>query len=122
MTVTATGNPPRGRPRRRGALPYGGGEGSGCRCLDDAGQAAVDPGGLGVLCLAWGALAALTVASTRRPRTRGREQRTDLDARQMYQSLADADVTVSTAYLYGRMGRSRTGSDTSATSPSPRPT
>jgi hypothetical protein len=27
-----------------------------------------------------------------------------LDAQQIYQSLADADVTVSTAYLYGRTG------------------
>ena len=34
----------------------------------------------------------------------GRSEPISLDAQQMYQSLADADVTVSTAYLYGRIG------------------
>ena len=61
--------------------------------------------GLVTACLGWGVLAALMVeqhtsaahdvASVREPLS--------LEAQQMYQSLADADVTASTGYLYGRI-------------------
>jgi hypothetical protein len=61
--------------------------------------------GLVIACLGWGALAALMVeqhasaahdvASVSEPLS--------LEAQQMYQSLADADVTASTGYLYGRI-------------------
>ena len=56
-----------------------------------------------VLCLGWGVLAALTVqqhASAVSGAVDSSEP-LSLDAQRMYQSLADADVTVSTAYLYG---------------------
>lgn len=55
-------------------------------------------------CLAWGALAALMVsqhASAAGEATAASEP-LSLAAQQMYQSLADADVTASTGYLYGR--------------------
>jgi hypothetical protein len=61
--------------------------------------------GLVIACLGWGALAALMVeqhasaahdvASVSEPLS--------LEAQQMYQSLADTDVTASTGYLYGRI-------------------
>jgi hypothetical protein len=60
--------------------------------------------GLVAACLAWGALAALMVsqhASAAREATATSEP-LSLAAQQMYQSLADADVTASTGYLYGR--------------------
>jgi hypothetical protein len=56
------------------------------------------------LCLGWGVLAALTVeqhASAAADAVRSSEP-LSLDAQQIYQSLADANVTVSTAYLYGK--------------------
>jgi hypothetical protein len=56
------------------------------------------------LCLGWGVLAALTVeqhASAASAAVNSGEP-LSLDAQQIYQSLADADVTVSTAYLYGK--------------------
>ncbi len=58
------------------------------------------------LCLAWGALAAITVSqhASAADNVTGSSEPLSLDAQQMYQSLADADVTVSTAYLYGRTG------------------
>jgi hypothetical protein len=76
--------------------------------------------GLVIACLGWGALAALMVeqhasaahdvASVSEPLS--------LEARQMYQSLADADVTASTGYLYGRIqpfpGRQRYEHDIAA--------
>src|SRR6516225_2378123 len=61
--------------------------------------------GLVIACLAWGALAALMVgqhASAARDAASVSEP-LSLDAQQMYQSLADADVTASTGYLYGRI-------------------
>jgi hypothetical protein len=60
--------------------------------------------GLAAACLAWGALAALMVnqhASAAGEATATSEP-LSLAAQQMYQSLADADVTASTGYLYGR--------------------
>ena len=57
-----------------------------------------------VLCLAWGALAAFTVSqhASAAGNVADSSEPISLDAQQMYQSLADADVTVSTGYLYGR--------------------
>ncbi len=60
--------------------------------------------GLVAACLAWGTLAALMVsqhASAAREAAATSEP-LSLAAQQMYQSLADADVTASTGYLYGR--------------------
>lgn len=60
--------------------------------------------GLVAACLGGGALAALMVsqhASAAREATATSEP-LSLAAQQMYQSLADADVTASTGYLYGR--------------------
>jgi hypothetical protein len=56
-----------------------------------------------VLCLGWGVLAALTVEqhASAVSDAVGSSEPLSLDAQRMYQSLADADVTVSTAYLYG---------------------
>ncbi len=107
MTATATGNPPRGqaappgrarvRRQRRIGLP---------RASTTPGKLRLIQAALVVLCLAWGALAALTVSqhSSAADDVSGRSEPISLDAQQMYQSLADADVTVSTAYLYGRTG------------------
>ena len=107
MTATATGNPPRGpaappgqapvRRQRRIGLP---------RASTTPGKLRLVQAALVVLCLAWGALAALTVSqhASAADDVSGRSEPISLDAQQMYQSLADADVTVSTAYLYGRTG------------------
>src|SRR5579863_2156626 len=107
MTATATGNPPRGqaappgrapvRRRRRIGLP---------RASTTPGKLRLIQAALVIVCLAWGALAALTVSqhASAADDVSGRSEPISLDARQMYQLLADADVTVSTAYLYGRTG------------------
>ena len=61
--------------------------------------------GLVIACLGWGALAALMVeqhASAAHDAASVSEP-LSLEAQQMYQSLADADVTASTGYLYGRI-------------------
>jgi hypothetical protein len=60
--------------------------------------------GLVALCLGWGALAAVTVAqhASAAADVVGVSEPLSLDAQQIYQSLADADVTVTTAYLYGK--------------------
>jgi hypothetical protein len=106
MTATATGNPPRGqaappgrapvRRRRRIGLP---------RASTTPGKLRLIQAALIVLCLAWGALAALTVSqhASAADNVAGSSEPISLDAQQMYQSLADADVTVSTGYLYGRI-------------------
>jgi hypothetical protein len=62
--------------------------------------------GLVVLCLAWGVLATLMVSqhASAAHDVSASDETLSLDAQQIYQSLADADVTVSTAYLYGRVG------------------
>ncbi len=60
--------------------------------------------GLVLVCLGWGALAALTVSqhASAADNASATSEPLSLDAQQLYQSLADADVTVSTGYLYGR--------------------
>jgi hypothetical protein len=60
--------------------------------------------GLMLLCLGWGALAATTVGvhESAAADAVNASEPLSLDAQQMYQSLADADVAVSTGYLYGR--------------------
>ena len=107
MTATATGNPPRGqaappgrvpaRRRRRIGLP---------RASTTPGKLRLIQAALVALCLAWGALAAFTVSqhASAADNVASSSEPISLDAQQMYQSLADADVTVSTAYLYGRTG------------------
>jgi hypothetical protein len=57
--------------------------------------------GLVAVCLGWGALAALMVGQHASPASDATSisEPLSLDAQQMYQSLADADVTVSTNYL-----------------------
>lgn len=62
--------------------------------------------GLVISCLAWGALARLMVIqhTSAAHDVAATDESLSLDAQQIYQSLADADVTVSTAYLYGRTG------------------
>jgi hypothetical protein len=107
MTATATGNPPRGqavppgrarvRRRRRIGLPSASTTPGRLRLIQVA---------LVVLSLAWGALAALTVSqhASAADNVASSSEPISLDAQRMYQSLADADVTVSTAYLYGRIG------------------
>jgi hypothetical protein len=61
--------------------------------------------GLVVACLGWGALAALLVGqhASAAVDVASVSEPLSLDAQQMYQSLADADVTASTGYLYGRI-------------------
>jgi hypothetical protein len=60
--------------------------------------------GLVLACLAWGALAALMVNqhASAAGEAAATSEPLSLAAQQMYQSLADADVTASTGYLYGR--------------------
>ena len=107
MTATATGNPPLGqaappepapvRRRRRIRLP---------RASTTPGKLQLVEVALVVLCLAWGALAAFTISqhASAASNVGGTSEPISLDAQQMYQSLADAAVTVSTGYLYGRIG------------------
>jgi hypothetical protein len=54
-------------------------------------------------CLGWGVLAALTISqhADAAGQTVTAGEPLSLDAQQLYQSLADADVTVTTAFLYG---------------------
>ena len=111
MSTMVTGSPPRGQaaPRRQ-AVP-GGLQAHGPRRGFRLPRTSTTPGrlwliraGLVVLCLAWGVLATLMInqhTSAAHQVTASGES-LSLDAQQMYQSLADADVTVSTGYLYGR--------------------
>ena len=59
--------------------------------------------GLVILCLGWGALAALMVGqhASAAANVVSTSEPLSLKAQQMYQSLAGADVIVSTGYLYG---------------------
>jgi len=110
MSTTVTGSPPRGRaaPQRRGSA---GQAASQTRRRFGLPRPSTTPGrlwllraGLVIACLAWGALATLMVVqhtSAARGVTASDES-LSLDAQQLYHSLADADVTVSTGYLYGR--------------------
>jgi hypothetical protein len=85
------------RARRRFRLP---------RASTTPGKLWLVRAGLVILCLAWGALAALMVVqhASAAHDVAATDESLSLDAQQLYQSLADADVTVSTAYLYGRTG------------------
>src|SRR6266702_1624843 len=113
MTATVTGSgtatrrpAPAGRPaaRRRFALP---------RASTTPGKVRLIRMGLIIACLGWGALAALMVGqhASAAGDAASVSEPLSLDAQQMYQSLADADVTASTGYLYGRvqpfLGRQR---------------
>ena len=112
MSTTVTGSPPqrqvashRGgaggqaapRARRRLRLP---------RASTTPGKLWLVRAVLVILCLAWGALATLMVIqhASAAHDVAATDESLSLDAQQIYQSLADADVTVSTAYLYGRTG------------------
>jgi hypothetical protein len=111
MSTTVAGSPPRGQappnsqaapgqhqaraPRQRFRLP---------RASTTPGRLWLVRAGLLLLCLAWGVLATLMTSqhtsAARQVNATG--EALSLDAQQIYQSLADADVTVSTGYLYGR--------------------
>ena len=105
MTATVTGQrhggqAPRRRrgaaARRRFALP---------RASTTPGKVRLIRMGLVIACLGWGALAALMVGqhASAAADAASVSEPLSLDAQQMYQSLADADVTASTGYLYGRI-------------------
>jgi hypothetical protein len=89
MSTTLTGSPPR--------VP---------RASTTPGKLWLVRAGLVIVCLAWGALATLMVIqhTSAAHDVSATDETLSLDAQQIYQSLADADVTVSTAYLYGRTG------------------
>jgi hypothetical protein len=96
---TATGRPaPPGRAaaRRRLTLP---------RASTTPGKVRLIRMGLVLACLGWGALAAFMVGqhASAADDVVSVSEPLSLDAQQMYQSLADADVTASTGYLYGRI-------------------
>ena len=110
MTATVTGGGPVtggtviGRPaparrraaRRRFAFP---------RASTTPGKVRLIRMGLVIGCLGWGALAAVMVGqhASAAGDAASVSEPLSLDAQQMYQSLADADVTASTGYLYGRI-------------------
>ncbi len=102
-TVTGSGTATRrpasaGRPaaRRRFALP---------RASTTPGKVRLILMGLVIACLGWGALAAFMVGqhASAAADVASVSEPLSLDAQQMYQSLADADVTASAGYLYGRI-------------------
>ncbi len=105
MTATVTGSgtatrrpAPAGRPaaRRRFALP---------RASTTPGKVRLILMGLVIACLGWGALAAFMVGqhASAAADVASVSEPLSLDAQQRYQSLADADVTASAGYLYGRI-------------------
>jgi len=105
--TTATGST---APAGRAAGPGGPSPGHARRRRVGLPRASTTPGkvrlvraGLVILCLGWGALAALMVGqhASAAGDVVGTSEPLSLKAQQMYQSLADADVTVSTGYLYG---------------------
>jgi hypothetical protein len=107
MTATATGNPPRGHAAPAGRAPQRRRRAIGLpRASTTPGKLRLIQAALVALCLVWGALAAFTVGqhASAAGNVAASSEPISLDAQQMYQSLADADVTVSTAYLYGRIG------------------
>ena len=111
MSTMVTGSPPLGQAAPRGHAVPGGLQAHGPRRGFRLPRTSTTPGrlwlvraGLVVLCLAWGVLATLMInqhTSAAHQVTASGES-LSLDAQQMYQSLADADVMVSTGYLYGR--------------------
>ncbi len=97
-TGNATGTgAPAGRAvwRRRPGFP---------RASTTPGKVRLTRAALVLACVAWGALAALTVDQHASAASEAAvtSEPLSLAAQQMYQSLADADVTASTGYLYGR--------------------
>jgi hypothetical protein len=106
MTATTTGIPPLAQSTPPGVVPMRRRRIGLPRASTTPGKLRLIQAALVVLCLAWGALAAFTVSqhSSAASNVAGSSEPISLDAQQMYQSLADADVTVSTAYLYGRTG------------------
>lgn len=94
--ATGTGAPAgRAVRRRRPGFP---------RASTTPGKVRLTRAALVLACLAWGALAALTVDQHASAASEAAvtSEPLSLAAQQMYQSLADADVTASTGYLYGR--------------------
>ena len=94
-STAGPGGPAPGRARRRRiGLP---------RTSTTPGKVRLILVGLLVMCLGWGVLAALMVGqhASAADDVVGTSEPLSLKAQQMYQSLADADVTVSTGYLYG---------------------
>jgi len=93
MTATVT----RGGPAAVGTRGF-------LRASTTPGKVRLIRAGLVLACLAWGALAALTAGqhASAASEAASASEPLSLAAQQMYQSLADADVTASTAYLYGR--------------------
>ena len=115
MSTTVTGSPPQGQPGGRTASHRRGpGQQAPARTvLRRLPRASTTPGklwlvraSLVIVCLAWGALAAVMVIqhASAAHDVAATDETLSLEAQQIYQSLADADVTVSTAYLYGRTG------------------
>ncbi len=89
--------PPAGAPPARGRRRF-------LRASTTPGKLRLLLVGLVATCLAWGALAALTVSqhASAADAVVATDEPLSLDAQQIYQSLADADVTVSAGYLAGR--------------------
>jgi hypothetical protein len=112
MSTTVIGSPPRGQvaSHRRGTRGQGAPRAprrfTVPRTSTTPGQLWLVRAALVIVCLAWGALATLMVIqhASAAHDVSATDESLSLDAQQVYQSLADADVTVSTAYLYGRTG------------------
>jgi hypothetical protein len=113
MSTTITPSPPRGQVASQGRAAGGRAAPPARRRWFMFPRASTTPGklwlvraGLVIGCLAWGALATLMVSqhASAAHDVSATDESLSLDAQQIYQSLADADVTVSTAYLYGRVG------------------
>ncbi len=97
-TVTATVSPaPAPKAARRRGLGFP-------KASSTPGKVRLIRAGLVIGCLGWGALAVLMVGqhASAASDVAATSEPLSLDAQQIYQSLADADVTVSASYLYGR--------------------
>jgi hypothetical protein len=118
MSTATTGNPPRAQAAqtglkgqtgqtpqqpRRPRPAQGSGRPRGRRGTSTPGTLRLLLITLVALCLAWGALAALTVSqhASAAGDVAATSEALSLDAQQLYRSLADADVTTDTAYLNG---------------------
>src|SRR5580700_6899835 len=112
MSTTVTAGPPQGQPgggtasRRRGtgaqAAPQARRRFRLPRTSTTPGKLWLVRAGLVIVCLAWGALATVMVIqhASAAHDVAATDETLSLDAQQIYQSLADADVTVSAADLY----------------------
>jgi hypothetical protein len=100
-TGAGSAAPGAGAPARRTARRRGPGF---PRASTTPGKVRLIRAGLVAACLAWGALAALMVSqhASAAGEATATSEPLSLAAQQMYRSLADADVTASTGYLYGR--------------------